>query len=214
MSLHAEYLYPCTWRLPTTYTDAQSALLQEHGKKQFSGLVSYICSIPHIKDLCKPNSSLKFTPVLAPTVYNTIKSAMVEVIWNNLGNCRALWFPPTKSVPSTAVVKHRDSFTVSFVKNTLYDIDDFCEFHYGNNMCTARFDEMSVFSSMYVNEEIYEIIGQEMCIAVDIALGMSGSEAVVESYYSVMGSQTMPGGQLNNTIVQRTNIEWCLPMVN
>ena len=41
---------------------------------------------------------------------------------------------------------------------------------------------------------------------------MSGSEAVVESYYSVMKTRKMEGGQLNDTLVERTNVDWCFPM--
>ena len=54
--------------------------------------------------------------------------------------------------------------------------------------------------------------GKEFCIALDVALAMSGSEAVVESYYSVMKIQKMEGGQLNDTLVERTNVDWCFPM--
>ena len=192
----------------------QLALLQEHGKTEFTEFYSYICSVPHIKDLYKTDSSLKFLPVLASTVYSSFKSVMVEVIWTNLGNCRVLWFPATKSDPAAAVVDHGDLLTGFCVKESIYGNDDYCEFLYGNIVCTAKFDEKAAFSSMYVNEVIYDKLGREMCIVVDVALAMPGSEAVVESYYSVMGSQTMPGGQLNDTLVQRTNIDWCFPMVN
>ena len=54
--------------------------------------------------------------------------------------------------------------------------------------------------------------GKECCIAIDVVLGMSGSEAVVESYYSVMKTQPMVGDQSNNTLVQRTNVDWSFPM--
>jgi len=64
---------------------------------------------------------------------------------------------------------------------------------------------------MYKNKKVYSRLGQEMCIVIDIALALSGSEAVVESSYSVMGSQTMPSGQSNDTLVGRTNIDWCFP---
>ena len=33
-----------------------------------------------------------------------------------------------------------------------------------------------------------QVKSREICIAIDIAMAMSGSEAVVESYYSVMKS--------------------------
>ena len=54
--------------------------------------------------------------------------------------------------------------------------------------------------------------GKECCIALDLALAMSGCEAVVESYYSVMNTQSKAGGQLNETLVQRTNVDWCFLM--
>ena len=195
-------------------TAGQLALLQEHGKIEFTEFYSYICSLPHIKNHYTTDSSLKFLPVLASTVYSSFKSVVVEVIWTNLGNCRALWFPATKSDPAAAVVDHGDLLTGFCVKESIYGIDDYCEFLYGNIVCTAKFDEKAAFSSVYVNEVIYDKLGREMRIVVDVVLAMSGSEAVVESYYSVMGSQTMPGGQLNDTLVQRTNIDWCFPMVN
>ena len=75
----------------------------------------------------------------------------------------------------------------------------------------ARFCEKATFSSLYTNEDIYNSLGKEMCITIDIAMAMSGSEAVAESYYSVMGTQTMTGGQDNDTLVLRTNIDWCFP---
>ena len=54
--------------------------------------------------------------------------------------------------------------------------------------------------------------GQECCIAIVVALAMSGSEAVVESYYSVMKTESMVGGQSNDTLTQRTNVDWSFPM--
>ena len=41
---------------------------------------------------------------------------------------------------------------------------------------------------------------------------MSGYEAVVESNYSVMKTQDIVGGQVNDTLVQRTNVDWSFPM--
>lgn len=41
---------------------------------------------------------------------------------------------------------------------------------------------------------------------------MNGSEAVVESYYSVIKTQSMVGGRSNDTLVQRTNVDWSFPM--
>ena len=53
-------------------TGAQRALLHEHGKESFSEFFTYICSLPHIKELSEYEPTLKFLPVLAETVYNEL----------------------------------------------------------------------------------------------------------------------------------------------
>jgi len=45
----------------------------------------------------------------------------------------------------------------------------------------------------------------------DIALAKGGSEAVVESLYSVMKSQKKSGKQSNKTLINRTKIDWHCP---
>ena len=49
-------------------------------------------------------------------------------------------------------------------------------------------NEDKVYETIYTNETVYSLIGPEGCIAVDISLGKGGTEAVVESVYSAMGS--------------------------
>ena len=48
---------------------------------------------------------------------------------------------------------------------------------------------------------------------IDVALSCGGTEAVVESYYSVMGTQRQDGGQSNDTLALRTKLDWCLPNI-
>ena len=48
-------------------------------------------------------------------------------------------------------------------------------------------------------------------VVLGVALAISGSQAVVESYYGhhpVMNTHSKAGGQLNDTLVQRTNVDW------
>ena len=84
------------------------------------------------------------------------------------------------------------------------------EFVYVDHVYRAIFN--SAFASLYVNETSFETLGMEMSIVIDVAIAMCGSEAIVESYSSVMKSQSMYGGQSNDTLVQITNIDWCFPM--
>jgi hypothetical protein len=46
-------------------------------------------------------------------------------------------------------------------------------------------------------------------VAIDIALAFGSTEAIVESLYSVMQSQAMPGGQDNSTSALRFQCKSC-----
>lgn len=72
-------------------------------------------------------------------------------------------------------------------------------------------NEMKLTKHMYTNLEVYNRLGKCFCLAYDVALAKGGSEAVVESLYSVMKNQSQPGGQLNEVLVGRTKIDWHCP---
>ena len=74
--------------------------------------------------------------VFAPNVYSRFKEVVVEVIWQNLGNCRESWFPPVNSTYS-----HKNVLTEFRVDVRSSEIDDVCVFVYGNYICHAIFDE-------------------------------------------------------------------------
>ena len=131
------------------------------------------------------------------------------MVFHNIGNCRSIWFPPMETFK-----KHRSAPSDFTVCDGQYELDDYCYFQYDDIVIKNKFDKIAAFSSFYTNDEVYDRVGREMCVVIDICAGMSGSEAVVKSYYSVMATQTKPGGQLNESLVQRTNIDWCFPSVN
>ena len=64
-------------------------------------------------------------------------------------------------------------------------------------------DEAKVLESIYTNSEVYNRIGKEMCIVIDIALAKGGTEAIVESFYSSTASQAMHGGQSSEVLALR-----------
>ena len=73
------------------------------------------------------------------------------------------------------------------------------------------FSESSLFSEIYTNPVLYNDIGKEMCIAIDVVLGASGCEAVVEGFYSLVKTYEKNGGQSNTSLVQRSIVDWALP---
>ena len=68
-------------------TAFQLASIQQYGKSEFLDFFSYICDLPHVKNLARSNKKLKLLPELAPIVHSCFKDVVVSVVWNNLGNC-------------------------------------------------------------------------------------------------------------------------------
>ena len=64
---------------------------------------------------------------------------------------------------------------------------------------------------MYSNPKLYEAMGKEICILYDIVMGASGCEAVVEGFYSLASVHKKSGGQKNDTLMERANVDWALP---
>jgi hypothetical protein len=58
-------------------------------------------------------------------------------------------------------------------------------------------DEEAVYHSIYDDECHFHAIGIEGCVTIDISLAKGGTEAVVESFYSVLKSQQCAGCQSN-----------------
>ena len=67
----------------------------------------------------------------------------------------------------------------------------------------AKLNEEAVYKSIYTDKVLYNTIGVKACVAIDIALAKGGTEAVVESYYSIIKSQQKSGNQLNETLALR-----------
>jgi hypothetical protein len=70
-----------------------------------------------------------------------------------------------------------------------------------------------LYNAMLKHPAVYLMAGVEACTCFDVALNCGGTEAVVESYYSVMGTQRQDGGQNNETLALRTKLDWLLPNI-
>lgn len=81
-----------------------------------------------------------------------------------------------------------------------------------DQVCLAL-SEAAIWKEIYTNPVVYNLLGRVACVVLDVVYNMGGSEAIAESYYSVMNSQRFDGGQLNETLDMRTLVDWCLPPV-
>lgn len=48
---------------------------------------------------------------------------------------------------------------------------------------------MKIYCGEIYNKQVYDSLEREACIFLDVAFNMGGSEAVLESYYSVMTNE-------------------------
>ena len=111
------------------------------------------------------DEKINFLPVLASTLYNKLKEVVTEVVWQDLGNCRSIWFPP-----SYEKHLHMGKFHVKVCPT---ELDDECVFIYDDYICRSVFDEKAVISTMYTNEAIYDKLGREMSIVIAVAVTLS-----------------------------------------
>ena len=75
---------------------------------------------------------------------------------------------------------------------------------------TAYMNEDFVISQFYTNEDLYQKVGKEMCIALDVALGGTGYEAVVEGFYSLVKHHMKNNRQSNASFIQHVVVDWCM----
>ena len=75
----------------------------------------------------------------------------------------------------------------------------------------AYINEDFVISQFYTNEDLYQKVGKEMCIVLDVALGEADCEAVVEGFYSLVKHHMKNGGQSGASLIQCAVVDWCMP---
>ena len=80
-----------------------------------------------------------------------------------------------------------------------------------NKNIVVRLQEKILTSLMYTNTHFYKRLGECFCVAYNVGLAKGGSDAIVESIYSVMKTQSHQGNQANQVLVDRTSIDWHCP---
>ena len=166
----------------------------------------------HVQSLsCEDD--LTFNPKLSHVVHRRLKTALKDFLW--LKKFQALmigWFlvvdaatgKITSSLDSCKKLGILTSMSVvDKVFPGAYHLCNLYEMKFESVTVIAVLDEAKLLESVYTNSEVYNRIGKEMCIVIDIALAKGGTEAIVESFYSSMASQAMHGGQSNEALALR-----------
>lgn len=64
---------------------------------------------------------------------------------------------------------------------------------------------------LYRNADIFNCLGEDVCIVLDVALASSGCKAIVEGFYCVIKVHAKSGGQLNKVLMERAAVDCALP---
>jgi hypothetical protein len=129
-----------------------------------------------------------------------LKQALKKALWSTSGQYLMSWFLLPKSYGCLKKLTLAETGIGNVFANT-YELT----MERNQQPIKAKLNEEAVYKSIYTDETLYNAIGVEGCVAIDIALAKGGTEAVVESYYSVMTSQQKSGNQLNETLALRYN---------
>ncbi|CAB4003831.1 Hypothetical predicted protein [Paramuricea clavata] len=75
----------------------------------------------------------------------------------------------------------------------------------------AYLDKEFTTLMLYCNADIFNCLGQDACIVLDVALTCSGCEAILEGFYSVIKVHAKSRGQSNKVLKERAVVDWALP---
>jgi hypothetical protein len=168
-----------------------------------------VCDLSHVKKLLDDESMLNLMPHKGDSVLERFKITLMEMMWQGLGNCASRMFLDKDNNPVTAFDK--EQLTSARICN-LPMLDQWFSLTFSSGTTIkARIDEEFLFAAIYVNEDVVKSLGKEMCIALDVALAVSGCKAVVEGFYSIVSAHKKSGGQSNGVLVHRSIVDWSLP---
>ena len=196
LDLDTIFSFLCGKRLKNGKIELSSdeASLDSYGKASFDRFFTYVCSLDQGEDLL-------FDPASAHVVLHKIKQALKLFLWKNERKYLLKWFSLSSlepksfnplmelSIDDSSLLQNEDKEANTFCLGNLFSL----KFE-SDKLIHAELNEVAVYNSIYCDEEIYSAIGIEGCVAIDISLAKGGTEAVVESFYSVMKSQQSTGG--------------------
>lgn len=189
-------------------TREQKIEWETDGVEEFNAFFKVVCNIPHVRALADSDSSLMLLPHNSAVVFKRFKDTLKKMIWFGLGNR----FDIFVDLKGNLLPQFQESHLVSIsaVDSAMLDQVFNLEFASGPEV-RAKLQEENLIASFYNEKVIYESLGKEMCISLDIALAASGCEAIVEGFYSLLSAHKKSGGQGNDVLVQRAIVDWSIP---
>ena len=209
LDLDSIFSYFCGERLTSGKVKLSSGeeSLESFGKEEFEKFFAYVCSLDHVQKLRREydNADLLLSVEFSQIDFHKIKSSLKTFLWKRDGGYPELRF----SLPSIAPNVYGPLIKLQLTTDTCQEGKPYClgnmyslTFQGVKEPILAELNEEAVYHSIYCDEKVYDAMGIG-CVATDIALAKGGTEAIAESYYSVMRSQQCIGGQSNEILALR-----------
>ena len=192
-----------------TSTDKRVAW-ETHGQNEFANFWSYVCRLPQVQEKMKCNNDLTLLPHDSTLVLRRFKKVMFDMIWKNKYDGLKNLFVDRDGTPLNEHEANLSS--IEIIEDEQFRLDGMFKIKLDDG---KEFDvqlvEANIFALFYNHEDVYNDAGQEFCIGLDVALGGSGCEAIVEGFYSLVNVHKKAGGQSNEVLVKRAIVDWTLP---
>jgi hypothetical protein len=183
-----------------------------HGISSFKEVADYVSNLHYGGE----SGFLNINSVVCILPFDKLKEFLVSAVWGELLHIvRTEIFyqlsgePMSKLGDDFVVEKLPEEANASFQlqKNFVVKILN------KDAPLTIALNEGVFYSLIFTKEELYTILGKDLCISLDMFLSLGDSEAVAETYYAVMKSEPHVGGQENKTLDMQMLVEWSLPSV-
>ena len=179
---------------------------ETYGSCEFGKVFECVCELPQVEELARQEPDLHLFPHDSNLVFRRYKSVVKEIIWGSKYDILGKLFKSDENEVISGRLSKIVPIDEEFTLNQIFLIT-----MTSGKELKVKIDEELFFSEIYENPAIYEDIGKEMCISLDVVLAASGCEAVVEGFYSLVKEHKKNGGQLNASLIQRSVVDWVLP---
>ncbi|XP_018026712.1 uncharacterized protein LOC108682107, partial [Hyalella azteca] len=180
LDLHSIYTVMCGERSETK-CPYDKVKLHLHGISSFKKFVNYVSNLPHVRE----SGFLNINSVLSNSLFDKLKEFLVSTIWGELLHVVGTEIfhqlsgePMSKLGNDSTVEKLTEETNASFQlqKNFVVKISN------KDEPLTVALNEGVFYSLIFSKEEVYTVLGKDLCTLLDVSLCLGGSEAVAESY--------------------------------
>ena len=174
---------------------------ETYDSEDFHQFWSSACSLPEVEAVLQVSADLNLRPSDICLILRRFKRLLFDIIWRNKYNVLSQLFVDSKG-DETDQLKSGHLVSIIPIKEAKFMLDDV------RSKFTVKFLEWKLLALFYEKESIYTDIGKEFCIALDVALGSSRCEAIVEGFYILVNVHKRSGGQSNEILVPRALVDW------